>query len=149
MKVILLEDVPRIGRKFEVKEVSAGYARNFLFPNKLAETATPGAMKKLEAAQAEHNREEQELLKRLREIAQKIEGTTLVFELKTDKAGSVFGSVNKEGVLRALRDHGLITKERVDVELKYPIKTPGDHAVPIDLKKGVTATLKISIRAAG
>ncbi len=145
MKVILLEDVRRIGRKFEVKDVSDGYARNFLFANKLAEPATPGALKKLEAIKAEHDKEDNELRKHLAEIARKIEGTTLAFELRADKTGATFGSVNKESILKALRDHGILTKERVDIDLKYPLKTPGDHVVPVDLKKDVAAKLKIRI----
>ena len=55
----------------------------------------------------------------------------------------MFGSINKEAVLTALRDHGIITKERIDVMLDHPIKGLGEHKVPIDLKKGVTATLII------
>ena len=146
MKVILLEDTRGVGKKYEVKEVSAGYARNFLFVNKLAEPATPGALKKLEALRAEHEKEDRELLARLAEIARKLAETKLEFELAADKSGALFGSVNKESILKALREHGLVTKERVDVDLKHPIKEAGEYRVPIDLKKGVTATLTIVVK---
>jgi large subunit ribosomal protein L9 len=145
MKVILLEDVRNVGRKFEVKEVSDGYARNFLFVNKLAEPATPGAMKKLEAMKVEHEKRDRELHQHLEEIARKISATKLEFELKADKSGALFGSVNKKSILKALRDHKLITKERIDIDLKHPIKEPGEHKVPLDLKKGVRAELTIVI----
>jgi len=54
--------------------------------------------------------------------------------------------VNKESILKALREHGFVTKERVDIDLKYPIKELGEHSVPVDLKKGVQATLKVIVR---
>jgi large subunit ribosomal protein L9 len=143
MKIILLEDVRSLGKKFEVKEASDGYARNFLFPNKLAEPATPSALKKLAALKAEHDKNEADLLDRLNEIAKKINDTKIEFSMKTDKSGAVFGSVNKESILKALREHELVRTERVDIELKYPLKEIGEYAVPIDLKKGVLANLKV------
>ncbi len=146
MKIILLEDVRNVGKKFEVKEVSDGYARNFLFVNKLAESATPGALKKLEAQKAEHEKEDHALHARLEEIARKLNGTKLEFELAGDDTGALFGSVNKESILKALREHGFITKERVDIDLKYPIKTIGEHTIPVDLKKGIAATLTIVVK---
>lgn len=148
MKVILLEDVRRVGKKHDVKEVSGGYARNFLFPNRLAEPATPAATKKLSALLAERERGGDELHARLEEIARKLADTTLEFELKADARGALFGSVNKESILKALREHGLVTKERVDIELKYPIKEAGEYTVPVDLKKGVAAKLKVSVKKA-
>jgi len=145
MKVILLKDVKNVGRMHEIKEVSDGYARNFLFVNKLAEPATPVAQKALEAAKAEHEKEEHALHARLEAIARTINGMKLEFPLKADKSGAIFGAVNKESILKALRDHKLITKERVDIDLKYPIKAAGEHTVPIDLKKGVSALLTVVV----
>lgn len=148
MQIILLEDIRRVGKKYEVKEVSDGYARNFLFPNKLAEPATPGALKKLEATKAEHERDDADLKARLAEIARKLTDTKLEFELAADASGALYGSVNKESILKALREHGFVTKERVDIDLKHPIKEAGEYTVPVDLKKGVTANLKIIVRKA-
>jgi large subunit ribosomal protein L9 len=147
MKVILLDDVRNIGKRYEIKEVSDGYARNFLFPNKLAEPATGSALKKLEAMKAEHNKADEELRKHLETIAKKINEIKIEFDLKADKSGAIFGSVNKESILKALREHNILTKERAEIDLKHPIKEPGEHPVPIDLKKGVTATLRVIVRA--
>jgi large subunit ribosomal protein L9 len=145
MKVIFLEEVRNVAKKFDVKDVSDGYARNFLFPNKLAEPATQDAMKKLDALKAEHDKNEADLLLRLHEIANKINKTKIEFVVKTDKSGAVFGSVNKESILKALREHELVRTERIDIDLKYPLKELGEYSVPLDLKKGVTATLKVVI----
>ena len=147
MKIIFLEEVRNVAKKFDVKDVSDGYARNFLFPNKLAEPATPGAMKKLDAMRAAHDKNEADLFARLHEIAEKINKTKIEFTVKTDKSGAVFGSVNKESILKSLREHQLVTTERVDIDLKYPLKEIGEYAVPLDLKKGVSANLRVVISA--
>ncbi|MGC9599142.1 MAG: 50S ribosomal protein L9 [Minisyncoccia bacterium] len=148
MKVILLEDIRNVGKKYEVKEVSGGYARNFLFVNKLAEPATPAALKKLEAQKAEHEKDDRELRAHRAEIARKIADTKLEFELAADKSGAIFGSVNKESILKALREHGLIGKERVDINLAHPLKEAGEYAITIDFKKGITADMTIVVKKA-
>jgi large subunit ribosomal protein L9 len=146
MRVIFLENVGRVGKKHEVKEVADGYARNFLFPNKLARPATPAALKELEAALAGMRKNEAEARKRAEEIVRKMKDTTLEFHLKTDGQGSVFGSVNKESILKALRDAGLITKERAEITLDHPIKEFGDKIVPVRFKNGVSGEIKITIK---
>jgi ribosomal protein L9 len=117
-----------------------------LFVNKLAESATPEALKKLKARKAEHDKNEEELKKHLSALAHKISVTKIEFDLKADKTGALFGSVNKESVLKALREHNLVRKERVDIDLKYPIKEAGEYKVSVDFKKGVTAELNIIVK---
>lgn len=145
MKVIFTQDVRGVAKKYDVKEVSDGYARNFLFVNQLAEPATPEAIKKIETMRAEHEKEDREAHGHLEALAQKIATTKIQFELKADKSGGPFGSVNKETILKALREHKLIGAERIDLDLKYPIKEFGEYTVPIDLKKGVTAKLGVVV----
>jgi large subunit ribosomal protein L9 len=145
MKVIFLDDVKNVGKKYDIKDVSDGYARNFLFPNKLAETATPEAIKKLDSMKAAHEKEDKDAIAHLEAIAKKINETKIQFELKVDKSGAVFGSVNKETLSKAMREHKLIGAERVDIDLKYPIKELGEHSVAIDLKKGVVAKLGVVV----
>jgi large subunit ribosomal protein L9 len=146
MKVIFLSDVRNVAKKHDIKDVSDGYARNFLLPGKLAETATPAAIKKLETMKAEHEKGDKEAYVHLEALARKISETKIQFELKADKSGVIFGSVNKESILKALREHKLIGAERIDIDLKYPFKELGEYTVPIDLKKGVTAKLGIIIK---
>jgi large subunit ribosomal protein L9 len=147
MKVILHEEVRGVGKKYEVKEVRDGYARNFLFPNKLAEPANASSLKKLEALKAGLDKNEADYKKMLEAVAHKIKDMTIQFDLKKGKDGSIFGSVNKEAVLKALREHKLITKERIDITLDHPIKEPGNYVIPIDLKKGILVDLKILVKA--
>lgn len=147
MKIILLQDVRTIGRKHDVKEVNDGYARNFLFVNKLAEPATAAALAKLEKLKEISEKEDHELSKRIQEIAREISDRGIEFELPADEHGSVFGSVNKEAIAKALREHNIVRNERVEIILDHPIKKVGEYVVPVDLKKGITANLKIIIKA--
>lgn len=145
MKIIFLQDVRGVGRRYDVKDVSDGYARNFLFPNKLAEPATDSSLKKIESMRAARDAEDAAIMKKLEESKREIEAATIQFELKADKSGAPFASVNKETILTALREHKFVTTEHVGMDLKHPIKTYGEHVIPIDLKKGVTAKLKIKV----
>lgn len=147
MRVILIEDVKNLGKKHDVKEVSEGYARNFLFPRRLAQPATAGALSDLEKLKQHLQKDEDEHLKHLRALAALLGERTLLFELKTDEAtGAVFGSVSRDSILKALRSNGLITTERLDIKLEHPLKVLGEHTVDVDLKKGVTAKLKLTLR---
>ena len=149
MKVILTEDIKDLGHKYDVKDVADGYARNFLFPNKLARSATREAVKELEILRSKISKDEADIKKHLEVLARKISGTKLEFTLKSDESGSVFGSVNKESILKALRENGLVTKERVDLKIDHPFKEIGSHKITVDLKKGITAELEIIIRTQG
>lgn len=147
MQVILLQDVRNLGKKSEVKNVADGYARNFLFPNKLAEPATPAALKALEKEKVKTEYEDKELKKRLEEIARTIKDRYLEFPVKTGKSGEVFGSVTKEMILKGLRDTGVIRSERVEIKLERPLKELGEHKVEVHLKKGISAELKVVLLA--
>lgn len=146
MKVILLADIGGMGKKYDVKDVSDGHARNLLLPKKLAKPATPQALKELGQLKAELEKENAELRKHLEELARQINESYLEFELKTDEKGSVFGSVTKGMILRAMREQNWLRKERVDILLEHPLKEFGEHKVAVDFKKGITAELKIIVR---
>ena len=145
MKIILLEDVKKIGKRFDVKEVSDGYAKNFLFPKGLAEVATPFALKELEKKKDAMEKEEHETVKHLDEIARKINERSLEFPIKTGANGEVFGSVTKEMILKGLRDTGLTRTERVEIKIERPLKELGEHKVEVYLKKGIKAELKVKL----
>ena len=98
---------------------------------------------------AEHDKKDIELKKHLDALAKKISETKIQFDLKKGKDGSIFGSINKESVLKALREHKLISAERIEMTLDHPIKRPGEYTIAIDLKKGATASLKIVVTDEG
>lgn len=144
MKVLLLENIKGIGRKGEVKEVSDGHARNFLIPKGQALAATPDILKKHAAASKAAAKEEESLRAELSRIASGIDGKHYEFPLRVDDKGNVFGSVNKEAIIKALRDIGGLGRHHAEIVLEHPLKEIGDHSVAIDLGKGVKA--KIIVR---
>lgn len=146
MQVIFLQRVAGRGEKGQVKEIADGYARNFLIPRGLATAATPEKLKALEAKNRERTREEIETAKRLEDFAKGLEGKALAFPLKTDEHGSVFGSVKKETLEKAIRELGLHPEDKVEAELPHPLKTFGEHLVRVRLGKGIEAEVKVSVQ---
>jgi large subunit ribosomal protein L9 len=139
MKVIILEDIKGFAKKYDVKEVKSGYARNFLFPGNLAKTATESVLKELEKQKAEWNKKEEGIKEKLKEIVQKLESENIVFELKAGEKGEVFGSVTKDDILKK------ISIKDAEVKLAKPIKSLGEHEVEIDLSKGIKAKIKVLV----
>jgi len=150
MKVIFLKDVKNVGKKFDVKNVSDGYARNFLFSQGLAKIATEEAIKNLEAQKAAALKEEEKNKSGLIALAKNLESREFEFKVKTGEKGEVFGSVNKEDIkTRIYADmktdiHGY-SKDNFELELERPIKKLGERRVEINLGKGIKANLKINV----
>jgi len=146
MRVILLRDVKDVGKRFDVKDVSDGFARNFLFPGKLAEAATPSALRALEAKRLEREKEESESLKHFAALAERLKERSLIFPVKATDEGAVFGSVTKEMILSALRDAKLLTKERLEIHMDHPLKKLGEHKIEVSLKKGEKAVIRVTLQ---
>lgn len=146
MKIILLDEVKGLGKKYDVKDIADGYARNYLIPRKLAKPATVSSLKEVELLKVQQAKEEADTVKRLSELARHVSEHSLTFELKSDDKRTVFGSVTKEMILKAMREHHWVTKERVEIKLEHPIKEFGGHLVPVTLKKGITAKLRVIVR---
>lgn len=145
MKVILLQDVRGLGRKYDIKEVKDGYARNMLFPHGLAEVATPAILADLERKKQKSATEDSATEKRLRELAHILADRHIDFVVKADESGRVFGAITKEMILRALREHNFITTERVQIHLVQPIKQCGEYNIPLTLREGIEASLTLRV----
>lgn len=134
MKVIFLKDVPRVGIKYDVKEVNDGYAMNFLLPRKLAVIATPKAVAELEMKKKEiaieRKVQESLLLKNLEEIKEK----AIIIKGKANDKGSLFSAIHKKEILEAMREqhHAEIGEEFIVLE--KPIKAVGEFEIPISIK---------------
>lgn len=146
MKIVLLQDVRGVGKKHEVKQVADGYAMNFLLPRGLAAPATADKLAESAAIEKRREREHAERTARAKELARILERDHLTFTLKSD-GKSVFGSVTKEMILSALRARGWLGNARVDILLKHPLKTLGEHRISVDLKNGLSTTLTVVIEA--
>ncbi len=146
MKVVFLKDVENQGKKGEVKNVSEGYARNFLLPRKLAAFATPEILNELKKQKVNEARKEQQILDNAKEMAQKIEQTTLNLSVKTGDKDKLFGAITSKQIADELNHAGfLIDKKKII--LHETIKSLGITIVPIKLHHDVTAKLKINVIA--
>ena len=146
MKVIFLKDVQGTGRKGDMKEVSDGHARNFLIPRGYAVLATADRIKQFETAKRKAEGEEKGATERIESVIRMLKERSIEFAVKTDDAGSVYGSITNEMIQKAIREHGFVTKDRVDAVLEHPIKEIGEHLVPLRFSKGAAGTVKVIVR---
>jgi large subunit ribosomal protein L9 len=144
MKIILMDDVPTLGRRGEVRDVSDGYARNFLLPQKLALHATPANLKNLEQIKARQDSRAAKLKADAQGQAQAIEGLHFSQRRQASDEGRLFGSVGRADLAGFLAQHG-IEVERRRIGLDEPIKSLGEFTVPVRLHADVTAQLKVSV----
>jgi len=144
MKVILKEDVANLGHLGDVREVAAGYARNFLLPRGLVIRATPRNM----AEVAHHQRLiDARITQRKQELAglsERLGGTELTFPVKVGEHGRLFGSVTAKQVAEALTDLGMPV-ERRQVGMDGPLKAIGEETLSVDLGHGVVARIKVAV----
>jgi len=146
MRVVLLEDVPGKGRAGEIKEVSKGYAKNFLLPRGLALAATPTVTKQVESRLQKERREETIDRDKLAELAQQIEGREIRLEARIGTGERLFGSITAADIAEELsRAIGsVIDKKRIDIE--KPLRQAGSYEVTVklagDLKPQITVTIE-------
>lgn len=145
MKVILLDDIKGVGKKDEVINASDGYARNYLFPKKLAVEANAQNMTKLnnkkEAASYKRNQEKQSA----EELAKKIKGIMLKIRVKAGENGRIFGGVTSKEISENLKTQYNFDIDKKKIELKETIRTLGEFNIPVKLFEGVVANLKVEV----
>ena len=144
MKIILLDDVTKVGRRGEVRDVSDGYARNFLIPKKLALSASAGNMKNIEHIKQQAHAKADRVKDDAEALRQRIEALTLEERRQASEEGKLFGSVTSQDIVDFLDKHG-VKVERRRIQLDEPIKTLGDTTVPIRVHQDVTAQLKVTV----
>ena len=144
MKVVLLEDVRKVGKKGDVVNVSDGYGQNFLIKNKLAVKETAGAKKILEQ-QKEARLQDIENKKNAEALKEKIEGITLEFVLKSGKDGKTFGSVSTKHIVEQLREKYDIRVDKRKFINAHPIGALGYSNLKVELYKGVIATIRVHL----
>ena len=138
MKIILLKDIRGLGKKHEIKEVSEGYARNFLLSKNLALQATPENL----AKRNQWIKEEVKELNKIKQIAEKLSNEKSEFKIRAGEKGEVFGSVTKDDIKKELSKRGY---EVLQVGLDRPIKNLGDHEVAVSWKLGVKSFTTIKL----
>ena len=142
MKVILRQDVDKVGLRGEVVDVARGYARNFLLPRKLAEPATDARVAELEKVNANRARHEAQTFDEAQDIGQRLGETELRFDVKAGDTGVLFGSVTATDVADLLWDRHKIRVDRKKIDLGEPIKRIGRYEVPIELFTDVVVPVR-------
>lgn len=144
MKVILLDNIKGVGKKDEVINASDGYARNFLFPKKLAIEATKDNLVKLKAKQ-DSNKHKKDLEKaQAIEIANKLKEINLKIQVKAGENGKIFGGVTSKEISENLKSQYNIEIDKKKIVLKEAVKTIGTVNVEVKLFEGVNGILKVS-----
>ncbi len=145
MKVILLQDVENLGKEGDVVEVRRGYARNYLFPKKLAVEATPANLLQLEAVRRKKAMAEEKELTEAKTLQKRLDGMVLKFFKKAGETGKLYGSLTSKEIADRVSQELQREFDRKYIDLEEPIKDLGEHRVRVNLGRGVTATLTIKV----
>ena len=146
MKVVLLKDVKNVGKRDDILTVSDGYTRNFLFPQKLAAEATPGALKEIQRKRAAQDAREAEQLAEAKQKADALKDKVIALEVKCGEKGRLYGSVTSAEVAEALeKQHGVkVDKRKIDIG--DPIRETGMRTISVWLYSGVTTPMKLDVQ---
>lgn len=145
MKVILLKDDKKVGKKGDIVNAKDGYARNFLIPKGIAVEATPANMKKLERDKKHMAELVAHSIADAKVLAEKIENAPVEIKIKAGDNGKLFGSVATKDIATAYMNQHKIEIDKKKIELKDPIKTVGTFEVKIKLHTQVTAKAKVTV----
>ncbi len=144
MKVILLEDVKKVGKKDAILEVSDGYANNYLIKNKLAVPYTKRSKEVLDIAIAKRTTIENNKIQEYKEIKKALENKTLTFKVKTGAQDKVFGKISSKQIADELKKMGYNIDKKC-LELDYNLDSLGIHEITVSLHKEVNFKIKINI----
>ena len=145
MKVILLEDVPGKGRAGEMKEVSKGYAKNFLLPRGLASIANPTVIKQVESRLEKEQLEESIDRERLVELAQQIEGKEIRFKARVGAGERLFGSITAADVAEELSGTIGAPVDKKKIELEKPFRQAGSYEIAVKLASDIRPKITVVI----
>lgn len=145
MKVILLQDVKKQGKKDDILEVSDGYANNFLIKNKLAVPYSKKSKEVLDTELETRRKEEEELIAKCKEIEKEIQKKKIIFEVKAGANGKTFGSISSKQVNEELKKMGF-TVDKKCIHIENAIDSLGCHEIEIELHKKVKFKITIEIK---
>ena len=144
MKVILLQDVKGVGKKDEIVNASDGYARNFLFPKKLAMEATPGALKGIEKMRKAEAEREAERRAQATATAESLRGKVINMSVKTGSQGRLYGSITSAEVAAELKKQHGVDIDKRDIKCEN-IRTVGDVSIEVRVYKDINAKMTVHV----
>lgn len=145
MKVILLGELRGKGGEGDIVEVAQGYAENFLFPNKMAQPATPGNIKQLEQRRKNIEKREAERIANAEDLKAAIDGKSVTVDAKIGEEGQLFGSVTPAQIAEAIKAQLGVEVDRKRVARGNAIKTSGKHEVEVNLYREITAQVIVLV----
>ena len=145
MKVILLGELKGKGGEGDVIDVAQGFADNYLFPNKIAQPATPGNLKQLEQRRRGIEKREATRIENANNLKAQLDGMQVVVDAKVGDEGQLFGSVTSAMIAEAIQAQHGVEVDRKRVELRQPIKVAGAHNVEISLYREISATVTVFV----
>lgn len=146
MKVILNKDVKDVGKAGALVDVSEGYARNFLFPRKIAAEATPAALKQWEEMKKAEQRKEDRLKAAAEELAKVLEEAKVVVTAKSGEGGRLYGTITSKEIAQAISKQTGHEVDKRKIELHDPIKGLGIHAFMVKLHPHVSAKMRVTVQ---
>jgi len=145
VKVVFLQDVPKVAKAGEIKEVADGYGRNFLIPQKLAQLANSTALSAMEVQLKIKARQQAQEQEGLAEVAQQLEGKEITLKAKVGAKEHLYGSITSADIATELQNiTGLVVDKR-KVEVTEPIRKLGTHEVAIRLAKDIIPKIKVIV----
>ena len=147
MKVILLQDIKGVGKKDQIINANDGYARNYLFPKKLAVEANAGNLGNLKAKQESNQYRKDVEKEEATKLANELKDITLVLKVKAGENGKIFGGVTSKEISENLKAQYKIERDKKKIILSETIKVLGTTAVDIKLYEGIIGKLKVQIIA--
>ncbi len=145
MKVIFTQNIAGTAKKNDIKEVSNGYAANFLFPKGLAKVATPEAIKKAEEAKANAVAKKEELKENAKEVGKKLSGLKIVFKEKVGDNGHLYGAIAEKDIIEKVEKEAKVELAKKNIKMEKHIKELGEHEVEIKISSEVSVKIKIII----
>jgi large subunit ribosomal protein L9 len=144
MKIILLKNVEKLGKKHEVKKVTDGYARNFLIPQGLAKIATKQALKILETERKKEKEKAEEELKKIQELATRIDGQEVIIPIKVGEKKQLFESITAQKISEKLKEFGFEIEDN-QIELAEPIKELGEFPIKVKFEHNLEVEIKVIV----
>ena len=145
MKLVLLQDVPHLGKKHDIVDVKPGYGRNFLLPRGLATFATAGLIAEAEKIKEKRIKQRTQMRSQAKELAQKIKNVVLTFSRRVTGKGALYGSVGASEIAKELAKEIKCPIDSDAIVLSNPIKKIGEHKVTIQLAEEVEALLHLKV----
>jgi large subunit ribosomal protein L9 len=146
VKLILREDIENLGKGGDLVEVKAGYGRNFLLPRGLAVLANPKNVRELEHQKKVSEAKAAKLKASAEAVARRLAETPITLKRKVGEQDKLYGSVTALDIVEALGARGLQLDRRI-IDLREPIKTVGDHEIPVKLHRDVAAKVRLKVEA--